>query len=48
MKNKVIINDSEVLKAFKKALKEPKEKKSINVTYLDKDGNIKRIKIKIK
>ena len=48
MKNKTIIDPNEVLKAFKKTLKEPKNKKSINVTYLDKDGNIKKFKTKIK
>ena len=48
MKNKVIIDADEVLKAFKKALMEKHKQKSINVTYLDKDGNIKKIKTKTK
>lgn len=48
MKNKVIIDTDEVLKVFKKAIKEEKIEKSINVTYLDKDGNIKKFKTKTK
>lgn len=48
MKNKVIIDTDEVLKAFKKAIKEEKIEKTIEVTYLDKDGSVKRFKSKIR
>lgn len=46
MKNKQVIDDKEVLKAFKKSVKEQTRKK-LAVTYLDKDGSIKKIKTKI-
>lgn len=48
MKNKVIINPNNVLKAFNKALMKQYNEKTIEVTYLDKDGSIKRFKSKIK
>ena len=48
MKNKVIIDTDEVLKAFNKALMKQYNEKIIEVTYLDKDGNIKKFKSKTK
>ena len=48
MRNKTIINPNDVLKAFNKALIKQHKQKSITVTYLDMDGNIKRFKSKIR
>lgn len=48
MANKQVIDDGNVLKAFKRAVKGQIEEKKITVTYLDKDGNIKKFKVKIK
>lgn len=48
MENKQVIDTKEVLKAFKKAIKGQLKEKELTVTYLDKDGNIKKFKTKIK